>query len=76
MSEEVMPPLAMRKEGRVVSCWTSWVSARETCSASCVHCHQIGDALRVMAREKREPMPLRLIYSFPPPQAIGLARGQ
>ncbi len=40
--------------------------------ASCVHCHQIGDAWRAMHRERSEPIPPRLIYPFPPPETIGL----
>lgn len=39
---------------------------------SCVHCHQIGDALRTVVREARKPMPEELIYPFPQPETIGL----
>jgi serine protease Do len=39
---------------------------------SCVHCHQIGDALRATLREERKPMPDQLIYPFPAPETIGL----
>jgi hypothetical protein len=40
--------------------------------ASCVHCHQIGDALRLVQRKKLEPMPENLIYPMPAPEAVGL----
>jgi serine protease Do len=40
---------------------------------SCVHCHQIGDALRLTYRDKKEPMPSQWIYPFPAPETIGLA---
>ena len=40
--------------------------------ASCVHCHQIGDALRIVQRKKLEPMPENLIYPMPAPEALGL----
>ncbi len=40
--------------------------------ASCVHCHQIGDALRAAHRQCREPLPLPLIYPFPAPDTLGL----
>jgi serine protease Do len=40
---------------------------------SCVHCHQIGDALRTAAREKHQPIPTSLIYPWPAPETIGLA---
>lgn len=39
---------------------------------SCVHCHQVGDAFRTWHREKREPIPLTLIYPQPAPETIGL----
>jgi serine protease Do len=39
---------------------------------SCVHCHQIGDALRFSYRDKKEPIPTTLIYPWPTPETIGL----
>ncbi len=43
---------------------------------SCVHCHQIGDALRTVHRNKREPMPEELIFPMPAPETIGLTLAQ
>jgi serine protease Do len=43
---------------------------------SCVHCHQIGDALRTVHRNKREPLPESLIYPMPAPETIGLTLAQ
>lgn len=43
---------------------------------SCVHCHQIGDALRASHRERRERIPSRLIHPFPAPDTIGLDLAQ
>ncbi len=40
--------------------------------ASCVHCHQIGDALRNTLREQKKPLTDDLIYPHPAPEAIGL----
>ncbi len=40
---------------------------------SCVHCHQVGDALRLSYREKRVPIPEAWIYPFPAPEVLGLA---
>ncbi len=40
--------------------------------ASCVHCHQIGDAMRLTFREKGEPIPTEWIFPFPAPETIGL----
>jgi len=43
---------------------------------SCVHCHQIGDAMRNTLREKRKPIPDDMIYPQPPPETIGLTLAQ
>lgn len=40
---------------------------------SCVHCHQIGDALRLTYRNKREPIPESLVYPMPSPETLGFA---
>jgi hypothetical protein len=39
---------------------------------SCVHCHQIGDALRTHHRQAGRPLPPELIYPMPDPLAVGL----
>jgi len=39
---------------------------------SCVHCHQIGDALRLTYRDKGKPVPYEWIYFWPAPETIGL----
>jgi hypothetical protein len=39
---------------------------------SCVHCHQIGDALRLTYRDKGKPVPEGWIYFWPAPETIGL----
>ncbi len=39
---------------------------------SCVHCHQIGDGLRLSLREQHQPIPPKLIYPMPAPETIGL----
>lgn len=41
--------------------------------ASCVHCHQIGDAFRDSYRSKGQPIPIQWIYPFPAPETIGLS---
>jgi hypothetical protein len=39
---------------------------------SCVHCHQIGDALRITYRDAKKPVPAQLVYPWPGPETIGL----
>lgn len=39
---------------------------------SCVHCHQIGDAIREEIRDRSGTLPLRWIYPYPTPETIGL----
>lgn len=40
--------------------------------ASCVHCHQIGDAYRESFRSQKKPVPAELLYPMPAPETIGL----
>lgn len=39
---------------------------------SCIHCHQIGDALRDLHRAEGKPLPETILYPYPHPKAIGL----
>jgi len=39
---------------------------------SCVHCHQIGDAIRASYRDQKQPIPEAWIYPLPAPETIGL----
>ncbi len=39
---------------------------------SCVHCHQVGDAIRSYHRGKGEPVPAELVYPWPAAETIGL----
>ncbi len=40
---------------------------------SCVHCHQVGEALRASFRDKGEAVPVETIYPMPAPDTIGLS---
>ena len=40
---------------------------------SCVHCHQVGDAMRAMERSQSKTIPQKLIYPMPNPETIGLS---
>lgn len=39
---------------------------------SCIHCHQIGDALREYHRDKTGTMPNQLLAPYPHPKSLGL----
>ena len=39
---------------------------------SCVHCHQVGDAIRTSYREQGKQVPEEWVYPFPKPETIGL----
>jgi hypothetical protein len=43
---------------------------------SCVHCHQIGEALREQLRADNKTLPAQLIYPWPEPEIIGLSLAQ
>lgn len=40
--------------------------------ASCVHCHQIGEAYRASYRNEKKPVPVEFIYPMPTPETLGL----
>jgi serine protease Do len=44
--------------------------------ASCVHCHQVGDAIRQEIRDQGKPMPMSLLYPYPKPETLGLTLGE
>lgn len=39
---------------------------------SCVHCHQVGDAMRLELRDAGKTLPLSLIAPYPAPGTVGL----
>lgn len=39
---------------------------------SCIHCHQIGDAVRDFYRANRQPIPEDVLYPYPHPKVVGL----
>jgi hypothetical protein len=39
---------------------------------SCIHCHQIGDAVRDEYRKKKGPMPEAVLFPHPHPKSLGL----
>ncbi len=39
---------------------------------SCIHCHQIGDAIKNHYRAKQEPLPEEVLFPYPHPKALGL----
>lgn len=50
--------------------WTGKVAG------SCVHCHQVGDAIRLEARETGGAIPLKWIFPYPNPAALGITFGE
>lgn len=40
--------------------------------ASCIHCHQIGDAERQLYRDRNKPLPDRVLFPYPHPKVTGL----
>lgn len=39
---------------------------------SCIHCHQVGEAVRLDYRGKSEPIPQQVLYPYPLPNVLGL----
>ena len=42
---------------------------------SCVHCHQVSDAVRSVYRAEKKTIPQQLVYPMPLPDTIGLTLG-
>lgn len=40
---------------------------------SCVHCHQVTESQRQMARLAPKPMPIKLVYPYPGPTTVGFS---
>ena len=39
---------------------------------SCIHCHQIGDAIRDEYRQRNEPIPEEVLSPYPHPKSLGM----
>lgn len=39
---------------------------------SCIHCHQVGEALRLVARSSGKPVSEKVLYPYPNPKILGL----
>ncbi len=39
---------------------------------SCIHCHQVGEALRLVARSSDQPIADKVLYPYPNPKILGL----
>jgi serine protease Do len=51
--------------------YTSALNYAGDVAKSCVHCHQIGDALRDYYRARNEPIPDTVLNPYPHPKSIG-----
>ncbi|MGV3482970.1 MAG: Trx7/PDZ domain-containing (seleno)protein [Planctomycetaceae bacterium] len=52
--------------------YTSSIDYEGDVVRSCIHCHQIGDAVRDEFRARGETIPEQLIYPYPHPKSIGV----
>lgn len=48
------------------------LAAEGNVAASCIHCHQVGEALRREYRDHGEAMPERVLFPYPLPNVLGL----
>lgn len=48
------------------------LAAEGNVAASCIHCHQVGEAIRRQYRDRGEAMPERVLFPFPLPNSLGL----
>lgn len=52
--------------------YTSSLDYNGQVARSCIHCHQVREAERRLVRDRRQPMPDRLLHPYPMPDTIGL----
>ena len=52
--------------------FTSSLNYEGDVAKSCIHCHQIGDAVRDFYRGKGEPIPATVLNPYPHPKSLGL----
>lgn len=52
--------------------FTSQLNYQGNVVQSCMHCHQVGEALRLVHRTAGEPIPDQLLFPYPHPKALGL----
>lgn len=52
--------------------FTSDLNYQGEVAKSCIHCHQIGDAVRDYYREKGEVIPASVLNPYPHPKSLGL----
>jgi serine protease Do len=39
---------------------------------SCIHCHQVGEAMRLFYHDQNKPIPESVLYPYPHPKTLGL----
>ena len=68
------PPLFERPElfPSLKGKYTSSLNYSGDVVKSCIHCHQIGDAVRDHYRERNEPLPEEILSPYPHPRSLGL----
>ncbi len=52
--------------------YTSQLAEAGRVVASCIHCHQIGDAERDLRRSRQQPIPDETLFPYPHPEIVGL----
>lgn len=51
--------------------FTDSLNYKGNVTKSCIHCHQIGDAVREYYYTKEEPIPKDVLYPYPHPKVVG-----
>lgn len=60
------------KYPRLKDKYTDTINYQGNVMQSCIHCHQIGDAQRQLYRDRKQPIPEEMLYSYPHPKSQGL----
>jgi len=60
------------KYPRLKDKYTDTINYQGNVMQSCIHCHQIGDAQRQLYRDRKQPIPEEVLFSYPHPKSQGL----
>lgn len=52
--------------------YTSQLDYEGKVVGSCIHCHQVGEALRAVYRAQKKPIPEPVLFPYPHPKTLGL----
>jgi hypothetical protein len=66
------PEFAVPEKYPSLGKYTDKLNYGDKVAQSCIHCHQVGDAIKDFYRKKNEPLPEKVLFPYPHPKSLGL----